>query len=76
MLLFQSPSWKSKAERAKASFDVCQVTFGENELDSMPRDFEREKAKSKKTEVTELYFFCYNEQNQLACVPREQRSCS
>jgi hypothetical protein len=45
LLLFQSLPWKSKAEKLKASFDVCQAGGGENTLDSMPRDLERAKAK-------------------------------
>jgi hypothetical protein len=45
-LLFQNSSWKlGKSEKAKAGFDVYQVQFGENKLDSMPRDLERAKAK-------------------------------
>jgi hypothetical protein len=32
------------SEKAKAGFDVYQVEFGENKLDSMPRALERAKA--------------------------------
>ncbi len=45
VLIYQSPSWKSKIERSKAGFDVYQIEFGKNKLDSMPRALERAKAK-------------------------------
>ena len=38
MFLFQSLPWKSKAERSKAGFDVCQVECGERKLDGIPKD--------------------------------------
>jgi hypothetical protein len=51
MLLFQSPSWKSKAERSKASFDVCQAECRKSKLDRMPKDLEREKRNPEVCEI-------------------------
>ncbi len=40
-----SPDDCHAIEKAKASLDVCQSECGENKLDRIPKDLEREKAK-------------------------------
>jgi hypothetical protein len=55
MLLFQSPSWISKAERSKAGCDVCKTEYGEKKRDSR-QGFGKKKQEQKKRENNLLVY--------------------
>ena len=73
MLFFQSSLWKSR-KKQKEQKQVLMFARLSAEKESSDACHAIEKAKSKRTEVTELYFFHYNEQNQLASILLMQSS--
>jgi len=51
----------------KLSSDVCRVERGKWKHRRLPWNLIKRR-RAKRSEETELYFFCYNEQNQLASI--------